>query len=184
MSDLTRVGSGPRPRTGWGWFVALGIVQLVLGIIAWFDVIAFTIAGVIFIGALLVVAGIFQVVHSFMDRDWGGFALHVLVGILYVVGGFLLMADPFPGALVITLFVAAALVIGGVLRVAMAVQHRHMPGWGLLLFGGIVSVVVGVLLYLTLPWSGLWVVGTLIAVELVFHGVSWIQFGLGLRKTA
>jgi uncharacterized membrane protein HdeD (DUF308 family) len=184
MSDLTQTASGPRPRTGWGWFVALGIAQLILGIIAWFDVIAFTIAGVIFIGALLLVAGIFQVVHAFMDRDWGGFALHVLVGILYVIGGFLLMNDPFPGALIITVLVAAALVIGGVLRIAISVQHRHMPGWGLLLFGGIISVVVGALLYLTLPWSGLWVVGTLIAVELIFHGVSWIQFGLALRKTA
>jgi uncharacterized membrane protein HdeD (DUF308 family) len=182
MSDLTQTGTGPRPRTGWGWFVALGIAQLVLGIIAWFDVIAFTIAGVIFIGALLVVAGIFQIIHSFMDREWGGFALHLLVGILYVVGGFLLMNDPLPGALIITIFVAVALVIGGVLRIAIAVQHRHMPGWGLLLFGGIISVVVGVLLYLTLPWSGLWVVGTLIAVELIFHGVSWIQFGLALRR--
>lgn len=184
MSDLTQAATGPRPRTGWGWFVALGIAQLVLGIIAWFDVIAFTIAGVIFIGALLLVAGIFQVVHAFMDRDWGGFALHVLVGILYVIGGFLLMNDPFPGALIITIFVAAALVIGGVLRIAMAVQHRHMAGWWLLLLGGIISVVVGVLLWRTLPWSSLWVVGTLIAVELIFHGASWIQFGLALRKTA
>jgi uncharacterized membrane protein HdeD (DUF308 family) len=184
MSDLTQAGSGPRPRTGWGWFVALGIVQLVLGIIAWFDVIAFTIAGVIFIGALLLVAGIFQIVHSFMDREWGGFALHLLIGILYVVGGFLLMDEPVQGSVVITILVAAALIIGGVLRVAMAVQHRHMPGWWLLLLGGLVSIVVGVMLYLMLPWSGLWVVGTLIAIELIFHGVSWIQFGLGLRRTA
>src|ERR1700745_2610735 len=109
MSDLTQAASGPRPRTGWGWFVALGIAQLVLGIIAWFDVIAFTIAGVIFIGALLLVAGVFQVVYAFIERGWGGFALHVLVGILYVVGGFLLMNDPLPGALVITILVAAAL---------------------------------------------------------------------------
>jgi uncharacterized membrane protein HdeD (DUF308 family) len=40
------------------------------------------------------------------------------------------------------------------------------------------------LLYLMLPWSGLWVVGTLIAVELIFHGVSLVQFGLALRRTA
>ena len=144
MSDLTQAGSGPRPRTRWGWFVALGIVQLVLGIIAWFDVIAFTIAGVIFIGALLLVAGIFQIVHSFMDREWGGFALHLLIGILYVVGGFLLMDEPIQGSVVITILVAAALIIGGVLRIAMAVQHRHMPGWWLLLLGGLVSLVVGV----------------------------------------
>jgi uncharacterized membrane protein HdeD (DUF308 family) len=184
MSDLTASADRSRPRTRWGWFVALGIAQLVLGIIAWFDVIAFTIAGVIFIGALLVVAGVFQVVHAFMDREWGGFALHLLVGVLYVVGGFLLMDDPLPGAVVVTILVAAALIVGGILRIVIGVRHRHMPGWGLMLVGGVISLVVGVMLYLMLPWSGLWVVGTLIAIELIMHGVSWIQFGLTLRKTA
>jgi uncharacterized membrane protein HdeD (DUF308 family) len=184
MSDLTASDSKPRPRTGWGWFVALGILQLALGIVAWFDVIAFTIAGVIFIGALLLVAGAFQIAQAFMDREWGGFALHVLVGVLYVIGGLLLMDEPVRGSIVITILVAVTLVIGGILRIAIAVQHRHMPGWGLILLSGIISLVVGVLLYLSLPWSGLWVVGTLIAVELIFHGVSWIQFGLTLRKTA
>ncbi len=182
MSDLTAV-KGRQPRTRWGWFVALGIAQLALGIVAWFDVIAFTIAGVIFIGALLLVAGVFQVVHAFMDREWGGFALHVLVGILYVIGGFLLMDEPLQGSVIITILVSAALIIGGVLRIAIGVQHRHMAGWGLLIIGGIISLIVGVMLYLMLPWSGLWVVGTLIAVELIFHGVSWIQFGLALRRS-
>ena len=114
-----------------------------LGIIAWFDVIAFTIAGVIFIGALLLVAGVFQIVHAFMDREWGGFALHLLVGVLYVIGGFLLMDEPFQGAVVITILVAAALVIGGILRIVIGVQHRHMPGWGLLVAGGVISLLVG-----------------------------------------
>ena len=132
MSDLTASRTDPRPRTRWGWFVALGIAQLVLGIIAWFDVIAFTIAGVIFLGALVLVAGVFQIVHAFMDREWGGFALHLLIGVLYVIGGLLLMDDPFPGSLVITILVAAALIIGGILRIVIGVQHRHMPGWGLL----------------------------------------------------
>lgn len=184
MSDLTAQRLGRRPQTGWGWFVALGIVQLALGIIAWFDVIAFTIAGVIFIGAMLLVAGVFQVVHAFMDRAWGSFALHLLIGILYVIGGFLLMDEPLQGSVVITLFVAAALIIGGVLRIAIGIQHRQMPGWGLMIVGGVISLIVGIMLYLMLPWSGLWVVGTLIAIELIVHGVSWIQFGLALRRTA
>ena len=184
MSDQTAPGDDRRPRTGWGWFVALGVAQLVLGLIAWFDVIAFTIAGVIFIGALLVVAGAFQIVHAFMDREWGAFALHMLIGILYVIGGLLLMDEPIQGSVIITIFVAAALVIGGILRTVIGVQHRRMPGWGLMVAGGIISVLVGIMLYMTLPWSSLWVVGTLIAVELVVHGVSWIQFGLALRRTA
>jgi uncharacterized membrane protein HdeD (DUF308 family) len=184
MSDLTASTVHPRPRTRWGWFVALGIGQIVLGVIAWFDVIAFTIAGVVFIGAMLVVAGVFQVIHAFMDRAWGAFILDLLVGVLYVIGGFLLMAEPVQGSLVITLLVAAALVIGGILRIVMAIQHRHMAGWGMMLASGVISLLVGLMLYLTLPWSGLWVVGTLIAVELVVHGVSWLQFGLTLRRTA
>jgi uncharacterized membrane protein HdeD (DUF308 family) len=184
MSDLTASPNSSRPRTRWGWFVALGIAQLVLGIIAWFDVIAFTIAGTIFIGALLVVAGAFQVVHAFMDREWGAFILHLLVGVLYMIGGFLLMDEPLEGSVVITILVAAALIIGGILRLVIAFQHRHMPGWGLLLVSGVISLLVGLMLYVTLPWSGLWVLGTLIAVELIFHGVSWVQFGLTLRRTA
>ena len=184
MSDLTAPRDASRPRTRWGWFVALGIAQVVLGIIAWFDVIAFTLAGVIFIGALLLVAGAFQIIHAFMDREWGAFILHLLVGVLYVIGGFLLMYEPVQGSVVITILVAFALVIGGVLRIVIAAQHRHMPGWGLLLASGVISLLVGLMLYLTLPWSGLWVVGTLIAVELIFHGVSWVQFGLALRRPA
>jgi uncharacterized membrane protein HdeD (DUF308 family) len=184
MSDITASNAGPRPRTRWGWFVALGIAQIVLGVIAWFDVIAFTIAGVVFIGALLLVAGVFQIVHAFMDRDWRAFILDLLVGVLYVIGGFLLMAEPVQGSLVITILVSAALIIGGILRIVIAIQHRHMPGWGMMLASGVISLLVGLMLYLTLPWSGLWVVGTLIAVELVVHGVSWLQFGLTLRRTA
>jgi uncharacterized membrane protein HdeD (DUF308 family) len=184
MSDLTAPQTGHRPRTGWGWFVALGIAQIVLGVIAWFDVIAFTIAGVVFIGALLLVAGVFQIIHAFMDRAWGAFILDLLVGVLYVIGGFLLMAEPVQGSVVITILVAAALIIGGILRIVMSLQHRHMAGWGMMLASGIISLLVGLMLYLTLPWSGLWVVGTLIAVELIVHGVSWLQFGLTLRRTA
>jgi uncharacterized membrane protein HdeD (DUF308 family) len=184
MSDLTASADLRRPRTRWGWFVALGIAQLVLGVVAWFDVIAFTIAGVIFIGALLVVAGAFQVVHAFMDREWGAFALHLLVGILYVIGGLLLMGEPLEGSVIITILVAATLIIGGIMRIVIGARHRHMPGWGLIVASGVISLLVGLMLYFTLPWSGLWVVGTLIAVELIVHGVSWIQFGLTLRKTA
>jgi len=181
MSDLTT--SDHRPRTGWGWFVGLGIVQLVLGVIAWFDVVAFTIAGVIFIGALLLVAGVFQIIHAFMDREWRSFLFHLLAGALYVIGGFLIMEEPIQGAVVITILVSASLIVGGIFRIVIAVRHRPMPGWGLLVVGGLISVVLGVMLYAMLPWSGLWVIGTLIAVELIVQGAGWLQFGLALRRT-
>ncbi len=172
----------PRPRTGWFWFVLLGILQILLGVFAWFEVFAVTLAGTVLIGAALVVGGVLQILHAFLDRYWGAFLLHVLSGVLYAVAGFLIMAEPIRGSVVITIVIAAMLIVAGLFRVMIALRHWHLGGAGLLLLGGLVSVGVGVGLYVTLPWSGLWVIGTLIAVELFFHGAAWFEFGLALRR--
>lgn len=171
-----------RPRTGWFWFVLLGIAQILLGAFAWIDVEVATLAGTLVIGALLVIAGVLQVLHSFLDRRWGAFFLHLLSGVLYAVAGFLIMGEPVQGAVTLTIVLTAMLIVGGVVRIAMSLSHWHLAGAGLLLIGGLVSVGVGIGLYLMLPWAGLWVLGTLIAVELFLHGAAWIEFGLGLRR--
>ena len=165
----------------WGWFVALGIAMIALGVIAWLDVVTVTVAGTIFVGASLLVGGVFQIVHAFMTKEWRGFMMSLFCGILYLAGGVLIMSEPMQGALFLTLLVMAALVVGGVVRIVLALQHRNIAAWGLILLSGIVSIFVGYLLYASLPWSGLWVLGTLIAIELLIQGSSWLHLGLALR---
>jgi uncharacterized membrane protein HdeD (DUF308 family) len=165
----------------WGWFVALGIAMIALGVIAWLDVVTVTIAGTIFVGASLLVGGVFQIIHAFMTKQWRGFIMSLFCGILYLAGGLLIMNEPVQGALFLTLLVMAALMVGGVVRIVLALQHRNIAAWGLILLSGIVSIVVGYLLYASLPWSGLWILGTLIAAELLIQGSSWLYFGLSLR---
>ena len=169
-------------RAKWGWFVALGVLMIALGVFALGDVVAVTLASVFFIGAMLLVGGIFQIIHAFMVRGWEAFTWQLLGGVLYVIGGLLIMDEPLQGSLVVTLFLVAVLIVGGVVRVTIGLRHRDMQGWWLLLLGGAVSLIVGVLLFLQLPWSGLWVLGTLIAIELIFMGFNWLQFGLSLRR--
>jgi len=182
-TDLQRqTGTGGYPRTSWVWFIVLGTLQILLGVFAWFDVLAATLAATLLIGAALLVGGVLQTVHSFMDRDWSGFLLHMLAGILYIIAGLLIMAEPVRGALVITVVLAVVMIVAGIFRVVLAARHWHMGGSGLMMLGGFVSIVVGFVLYLTLPWSGLWVLGTLIAIELIIHGASWLEFGLALRR--
>ncbi len=171
-------------RARWGWFVAFGIALIVLGVVAWIEVVAVTLVSVVFIGAAMLVGGVLQVGHAFMTKGWGGFFLHLAGGVLYVVGGFLIMDEPVTGSVVITLMLAAVMVVGGILRIVIALRHRELRGWWLGVLGGIVTFALGVLLYVTLPWSGLWVLGTLVAVELVMVGATWLQFGLLLRKHA
>jgi uncharacterized membrane protein HdeD (DUF308 family) len=167
----------------WGLFVAIGTLLIVLGFVSCVEVVAVTLASTIFIGALLVFAGIMQGAHALAVRDWGSFLLALLVGTLYVVAGGILIAEPVSGSTAITLFASACFMVVGVTRAIIAVQHRELAGWGLILFSGIISLVVGLALYLTLPWSGLWLIGTFVAVELIVSGVSWVQFGLALRAT-
>ena len=92
------------------------------------------------------------------------------------------MDEPVQGSLIITIFLIAALVVAGVMRIVIGLKHRELKGWWLLVLGGLVSVVVAYLLYAMLPWSGLWVLGTLIAIELLIQGFTWLQFGLSLRR--
>ena len=183
MTDIARqFGLEPHALAEkWGWFVALGVVMILAGGFAFVDTMAVTLLSVIFIGAAMLVAGVFQVVHAFANKDWGHFLVAVLCGALYIVGGLLIMDEPAQGSLIVTIFLLVALTVGAVLRIVMALQHREVAGWWLLLLGGIVTIVLAVLLFLGLPWTSLWLLGTIIAVELIFHGVGWISFGLALR---
>ncbi len=168
----------------WGWFVALGLVLISAGVFALGDVVTFTLVSVIFIGAMLLVGGIFQIIHAFMTKQWSGFLLNLFVGLLYIIGGFLIMQEPVHGSIVITLLLLAAILVGGITRIMIALRHRELDGWWLMLLGGVISVILAIMLYESLPWSGLWVLGTLIAVELMIHGFTWLRVGLSLRQLA
>ena len=168
----------------WIGFVALGAVMVLLGVIAWVDAVAITITTRIVVGASLLVGGVFQILHSFTVREWRGFIPGLLSGVLYLVGGLLIINEPAQGAVVLTLLLAATVVVGGVARIVIALGHREIRVGGLVLASGLVSIVVGCLLYARLPWSGLWVLGTLIAVELLVQGAGWLYFGVALRFAA
>lgn len=164
-----------------GWFIVLGAVLILLGTIAWIDVAAATIASTIVIGAVLVVGGVFRILQSFMMKDWRGFIFGLLSGVLYLIGGLLVVNEPEHGAIVLTLLLAAIVIVGGIVRIILALQHKQFGAWGLILVSGFVSVVVGAVLYAKLPWSGIWILGTLIAIELLVQGAGWLYFGIALR---
>src|SRR5690348_2023005 len=103
----------------WRRFVLLGVVLIALGVIAWLDVIRVAIASTIIIGAILLIAGIFQIVHAFATQQWRSFVLGVLCGVLYLIGGILVMNEPPEGAVVLTLLLAATIVGSGLIRIAL-----------------------------------------------------------------
>jgi uncharacterized membrane protein HdeD (DUF308 family) len=184
---MTVIDSGfiPNPhelRLKWGWFVALGVVMVLAGGFALADTVLVTLLSVIFIGAAMVVGGIFQVIHAYANKGWGTFLFGLLSGAFYIVGGFLIMNEPVRGSLVITLLLLVVLTVGGVLRIVMALRHREIKSWWFLLLTGLLSIGLAVILWSSLPWASLWLLGTVVAVELIFHGAAWIAMGFELRR--
>lgn len=165
----------------WGWFVVLGLVLIALGVLSWLDVATVTLASTVVIGTLLLVGGVFQILHAFMNPRWRGFVFGLLAGVLYVIGGLLIISEPVQGGILLTILLVAAIIVGGIVRIALALRHREVRAWGIVLLSGVVSFVVGAVLYANMPWPGLWLLGTLIAIELVIQGAGWLYFGIALR---
>lgn len=172
-----------RLRPFWAWFLALGVGLAVLGMFAigWSCIVTVTVAAVWLIGFLMLASGISEIVNSFWAGRWSGMLMHLLIGILYVVVGFLIIDQPAEAAINITLVIAVFLIISGIFRMVFAVSERF-TGWGWVLLNGAVTLMMGMLIYKQWPASGLWVIGLFIGIDLIFNGWSWIMLAITVRR--
>lgn len=167
----------------WGWLVSLGTLFVILGCIGLSMVVTLTLFSIFFIGVLFLIAGVAQIVDAFKSRAWRGVAWHVLIAILYLIAGVLIIYDPLLASAVITALIAWTFIIVGVLRLFMAGTLRHGHGWGWLIVGGIISIILGVLILLQWPFSALWLIGLFVAIELLVNGWIYIFMAFGIRRT-
>ncbi|MBX3411158.1 MAG: HdeD family acid-resistance protein [Pirellulales bacterium] len=170
-------------RKSWLWLFAMGVAMVVLGTvgISWACLATITVAATWLFGFLLLAGGITEIVHSFWAGRWGGMLLHLLVGVLYTVVGFMIIDQPEQSAIDLTLVIALFLIVGGIFRIIFALSERF-AGWGWVLLNGAVSLLLGMMIYKQWPASGLWVIGLFIGIELIFNGWAWIMLSLGLRS--
>jgi uncharacterized membrane protein HdeD (DUF308 family) len=89
--------------------------------------------------------------------------------------GLVVWFNPIGGVVALTAFLAAVLVVDGIFRSVLAFQVRPRAGWVWVLIGGILSIVLGVMIWQQLPSSALWVLGLLLGINLIFSGVSFLM---------
>jgi uncharacterized membrane protein HdeD (DUF308 family) len=167
-------------RKEWWCFLLLGISMVVLGVIALGSSFIASLAVMLTFGALLFLGGMIQIVSSVWAGKWSGFLLHVMIGILYAVIGYLLMDAPVRMAMAMTLVIAAFLLVSGVFRIVASLALRFHE-WGWVLLNGVVSVMLGILIYKHWPASGLWTIGLFVGIEMLFNGWAWIMLAINLR---
>jgi uncharacterized membrane protein HdeD (DUF308 family) len=190
MSEATPDGSAPPlPGDVWtalrrhrGWFLALGIVWIVCGTAAIVLPLAAAVALELVIGVLLAVGGLVQIVQSLRCAEWKGKLLQAVIGLIALVAGVILLANPLQGVPTLTLVLSAFFIAAGVVRVMLALQHREAAGWGWLLFSGALGIVVGVLIWSGWPGTAAWALGLLVGIELIFSGWSMVMLALGAGR--
>ena len=113
----------------WGWIVALGIIFMIAGVIALGSVVMATVSAIYVIGVMMIMAGATEIATAFSVKEWGRFALWLLLGLLYVAAGVICFFRPFEAAAIVTLMLGIALMIGGVVRgfLAWSVREAGKP---------------------------------------------------------
>lgn len=167
-------------RHRWGWLLALGISMVILGTIALIISPAATLGTALVLGWLLVVSGVVEAIQSFRVRRWSGIFLHLIGGILGVLVGLLIVTHPVAGALVWTLLFASFLTVIGVFRLVAAIRLKF-PNWGWSAFDGAITLLLGFLLWIDWPVSGLWFLGFAVGVSLILRGWSYVMFAFAVR---
>lgn len=167
-------------RAARGWSLGLGILMIIAGTLAVFSTVVATLATVTVLGVLLLAAAVIQLVHAFRAGRWSGFFLNLLAGILYGVAGFFMVTNPLVSAASLTLFLSMFFIVIGVFRIVAALVVRH-PSWGWTLANGIISVVLGAMIWAGWPDASLWFIGLFVGIELIFSGWALVMLSMALR---
>ena len=168
----------------WGWVFALGVVYLITGFVALSSLALATVASVLLVGVMMIIAGVAELIGAFQLKTWGKFLLCALLGALYIVAGFLTFENAELTAVLLTLIVGASLVAAGFMRLILAfsITRATIRFWPAV--SGVITVLVGSLILARWPINSVYILGLFLSLDLITAGASWIGISLGLRRSS
>jgi len=165
-----------------GWSMIWGLVMFICGILAISLPMASSLGIVIVLAWLILFAGISHLIFAFHSHSVGGFLWKLLLAILYGAAGVYMLMNPLLGVLSLTLVLAVFLLIEGVMEIALYFNIRNVQHSGWVLFDGVITLVLGFLIWWQWPSSSAWVIGTLVGISLIFSGISRFMLSLAVRR--
>jgi len=178
-----RTGTDVAPlRAKWGWIVALGFVYLIAGFVALGSIVMATVASVLVVGVMMIVAGIAEIINAFQIKSWGKFLVWALLGVLYVVAGFLTFENPLLAAALLTLMLGASLLASGIVRIFLAFSMKREMPWIWVALSGVITLVLGIVILAHWPVNRVYILGLFLGIDLIMAGAGWIGLGFGLHR--
>lgn len=165
----------------WGWLVALGIFLILLGALAIGASVYTTLFTIVFLGTTVALAGIAQLIYSFWIQKWSGFFFSLLTGLLYLIMGGLFLWRPLQAAAALTLLIGSFFVVSGTFRIISAIYNRF-DQWGWVVFSGLISLILGLLILSEWPLTSLWVIGLFVGIDLIIYGWTCTLLGFVAKR--
>ncbi len=168
-------------QTFWKYFLFEGIVLFLLGVFALGSPQIMTLSIEILIGSLLMIGGIVQFARTYKTEDSLKFVGYIGAIITFIAGA-LIILHPIVATVTLTLLLAIYFFVEGALRIVYALRYWSILRWSGLLLNGILSVILGLLIWNGWPNNSLWVLGLYVGIYFLFLGLAMIFMGLKLHK--
>lgn len=165
-----------------GWFIGFAVLFILLGILAIAEPMVAALAVTLLVGWLLIFGGVAHLISAFGGGGAGRVFWQVLIGIVYLAGGFYFLTHTLMGVGTLTLLLAGIILAEGVLEIIAYSKARSSGGSGWLLINGVITLLLGGLIWIHWPSSAAWAIGTLLGVNLLMTGISRLMLGLAARK--
>ncbi len=183
LSQNFRTSSSVAPlRAKWGWIVALGVVYIVAGFIALGSMFLATVASVLMVGVMMIIAGVAEVINAFQMKSWGKFLVWALLGLLYVFAGFVTFENPLFAAVLFTLMLGVSLVVSGIVRIFLAFSMKSETPWLWVALSSVITLLLGLLILARWPINSVYILGLFLGLDLIIAGAGWVGLGLSLRR--
>ncbi len=176
-ANPAHVGASAKEHpASWKWLMVQGVATLVLGTIGLYIANLVTLATVYVFGALILAGGAFQIVHALTERNraWTHRLFNIIIGIVYGITAFIVFINPLAASVALTIMVAALFMAVGLIRLYAAWKlYTSGASWIGVGLAGLVNLVFGGFVAVTLPISHFWVIGILVSVEMIMQG--WLM---------
>jgi uncharacterized membrane protein HdeD (DUF308 family) len=154
------------------WSMVWGIIMFLCGLLAIALPLATSIGIIIVLGWLLLASAVAHLIFVFHSHSIGGVLWKLLLAVFYGFIGFYMLTHPILGVATVTIVLAIFLFCEGAVEIAFYFHIRRSANAVWVLFDGIVTLILGYMIWIHWPSNLGWVLGTLIGISLMFSGIS------------
>ena len=175
MNDVKNAIESSANSTKW-----MGILTIILGILAMMMPYITGQSVLMLIGIVVMAGGFLRLIWAFKAGSLGKGILTFLIGVLTLLAGFWIITEPFIAAGALTIVLSVYFFADGVLEIIAAFSVEEGKGW--LLFDGVVTLILGSLLFMGFPFAGPLAVGVMLGIKLLLAGVTMLTLGSAVKR--